>query len=47
MEKDTSVEVIRAGSQPAVVGPADWFSGTVRIDPLFAAASPGRVGGRR
>jgi len=29
------MEITRNGSQPSVKGPADWFSGTVRIDPLF------------
>ncbi len=35
----------RAGSQPSGKGPADWFTGTVRIDPLFTAPDPARVGG--
>jgi quercetin dioxygenase-like cupin family protein len=26
-------------------GPAEWFTGTVRIDPLFAEADPSRVSG--
>jgi quercetin dioxygenase-like cupin family protein len=34
-----------AGSQPSGVGPADWFTGTVRIDPLFNAPDPARVRG--
>jgi quercetin dioxygenase-like cupin family protein len=29
------MEIKRIGSQPSVKGPADWFTGTVRIDPLF------------
>jgi quercetin dioxygenase-like cupin family protein len=29
------MEIKRAGSQPSTKGPADWFTGTVRIDPLF------------
>jgi hypothetical protein len=29
------MELKRAGSQPSGKGPADWFTGTVRIDPLF------------
>ena len=33
----------RAGSQPSQRGPADWFTGTVRIDPLNAAPEPSRV----
>lgn len=29
------MEIIRAGSRPSGKGPADWFTGTVRVDPLF------------
>ena len=29
------MEIIRLGSQPSGKGPADWFTGAVRIDPLF------------
>lgn len=39
------MELKRAGSQPSSAGPAEWFTGTVRIDPLFAAAEPARVTG--
>lgn len=31
------MDITRVGSQPSAKGPADWFTGTVRIDPLFAA----------
>ncbi len=31
------MEITRNGSQPSGKGPSDWFTGTVRIDPLFAA----------
>jgi quercetin dioxygenase-like cupin family protein len=37
------MEIKRAGSQPSSQGPADWFTGAVRIDPLFAAAAPARA----
>ena len=37
------MEIKRIGSQPSNSGPADWFTGTVRIDPLFAAPEPARV----
>jgi quercetin dioxygenase-like cupin family protein len=37
------MEVKRSGSQPSNKGPADWFTGTVRIDPLFQAPDPARV----
>lgn len=39
------MEIKRAGSQPSAKGPADWFTGTVRIDPLFSAAEPALVAG--
>ena len=39
------MDITRAGSKPSGKGPADWFTGTVRIDPLFTAPSPARVGG--
>ena len=35
----------RIGTRPSVKGPADWFTGTVRIDPLFDAPEPARVSG--
>ena len=31
------MEIKRSGSQPSGKGPAEWFTGNVRIDPLFAA----------
>jgi quercetin dioxygenase-like cupin family protein len=40
-----NMEIKRIGSQPSVKGPADWFTGTVRIDPLFQATAPARVSG--
>ena len=39
------MNITRAGSQPSTKGPGDWFTGTVRIDPLFAAPAPARVTG--
>ena len=39
------MDIKRAGSQPSGKGPAEWFTGTVRIDPLFTAPDPARVGG--
>ena len=41
------MRITRAGTQPSQKGPADWFTGTVRIDPLFQAETPGRVGRAR
>ena len=37
------MEVRRSGSQTSSKGPADWFAGTVRIDPLFESPEPARV----
>jgi quercetin dioxygenase-like cupin family protein len=40
------MEIKRNGTQASVKGPADWFTGTVRIDPLFLKADdPARVTG--
>ncbi len=39
------MEIKRIGSQPSGKGPADWFSGTVRIDPLFPVSEPARAAG--
>jgi len=39
------MEIKRRGSQPSVQGPADWFTGTVRIDPLIQAPDPALVQG--
>jgi quercetin dioxygenase-like cupin family protein len=38
------MEIKRSGSQPSGKGPADWFTGTVRIDPLNNPPEPARVG---
>jgi quercetin dioxygenase-like cupin family protein len=37
------MEIKRAGTQPSAKGPADWFTGTVRLDPLIQAAEPALV----
>jgi len=37
------MEIQRSGSQPSATGPDACFTGTVRIDPLFAAVEPSRV----
>lgn len=40
------MEIKRNGTQPSMQGPAEWFTGTVRIDPLFLQANdPSRVTG--
>src|SRR5512138_816219 len=40
-----TVKITRAGTHPSPKGPADWFTGTVRIDPLFQANDPARAAG--
>jgi quercetin dioxygenase-like cupin family protein len=39
------MDIKRVGSQPSGKGPAEWFTGAVRIDPLFQAPDPARVAG--
>src|ERR687897_2806436 len=39
------MEIKRSGSQPSAKRPAEWFTGTVRIDPLFDAPVPARAAG--
>ena len=41
------MEIRRNGSQASVKGSTDWFTGAVRIDPLFQAPAPARVQGAR
>jgi quercetin dioxygenase-like cupin family protein len=39
------MDIKRSGSQPSVKPPAEYFTGIVRLDPLFEAAAPARVVG--
>ncbi len=39
------MHILRAGSRPSTKGPADWFTGAVRIDPLLNLNAPDRVQG--
>ena len=39
------MEIKRSGSQPSVKGPAEWFTGAVRIDSPFQGSEPSRIGG--
>jgi quercetin dioxygenase-like cupin family protein len=39
------MDIARAGSQPSAKGPSEWFTGTVRVDPLFTAPPPALVAG--
>src|SRR5690242_13954033 len=46
MQRGTpNVEIRRAGAEPSAKGSSDWFTGTVRIDSLFAATAPARAAG--
>lgn len=42
---DKGMEIKRSGSLPSGKGPAEWFTGTVRIDPLYGAMTPARAAG--
>lgn len=39
------MDIKRSGSQPSRPGPSEYFTGTVRLDPLFQAPDPARVAG--
>ena len=39
------MDIKRSGSQPSAKGPAEYFTGTVRIDPLFQVKDPARAVG--
>ncbi|MER9373923.1 cupin domain-containing protein [Mesorhizobium sp. M0491] len=39
------MDILRAGTRPSGKGPPDWFTGKVRIDPLFNPFDAGRVQG--
>jgi len=39
------MHIKRGGTQPSEKGPAEWFTGVVRIDPLFAAGASARAAG--
>jgi len=39
------MEIKRSGSQPSGKGPVEYFTGAVRVDPLFEAPEPARVRG--
>ena len=44
-QRNGTMDIKRIGSQPSAKGPADYFTGAVRIDPLFQAPDPARVSG--
>jgi quercetin dioxygenase-like cupin family protein len=41
------MEITRNGTRPSGKGPGEWFTGSVRVDPLFTAPEPARVAGAR
>jgi hypothetical protein len=41
--RNETMQITRAGSQPSVQGSSEYFTGTVRIDPLFPVRDPSRV----
>src|SRR3954451_16439066 len=43
--QEVHMEIKRSGSQPSGKGPSAWFTGAVRIDPLFQANAPARAAG--
>src|ERR1700722_5008802 len=44
-ERTASMEIMRVGSRPSGRGPAEYFTGSVRVDPLFQPPDPARVRG--
>ena len=46
-EPSQAITITRSGSQPSRQGPAENFTGSVRIDPLFNANPPSRASGGR
>ncbi|WP_409519762.1 cupin domain-containing protein [Pantoea brenneri] len=44
-ETASSIRLSHSGDQPSVKGPADYFTGAVRIDAPFQATAPARTGG--
>jgi quercetin dioxygenase-like cupin family protein len=42
---EKQMNITRSGSQPSGKGPAEYFTGSVRIDPLFEAPEPARARG--
>ncbi len=39
------MDISRNGARPSGKGPEDWFTGEVRVDPLFQASEPARAAG--
>src|SRR5437764_1905274 len=43
--RNETMQMTRSGSRPSTKGPAEYFTGAVRVDPLFQAGDPARVSG--
>jgi quercetin dioxygenase-like cupin family protein len=43
--RNGTMQITRSGSQPSRKGPTEYFTGAVRVDPLFQAPEPGRATG--
>jgi quercetin dioxygenase-like cupin family protein len=43
--QSTAITIARSGSQSPTPGPAEYFTGTVRVQPLFQPTEPSRVAG--
>ena len=43
--QEFSMDIKRVGTQPSSKGPAEYFTGAVRVDPLFQANAPARAAG--
>jgi quercetin dioxygenase-like cupin family protein len=43
--RNGTMQITRSGSQPSAKGSAEYFTGAVRVDPLFQAGDPARVSG--
>ena len=46
-KKMQNITIARSGSQPSSQGQAEYFTGSVRVDPLFAVEEPSRMAGAR
>jgi quercetin dioxygenase-like cupin family protein len=42
-----NITIARGGSQPSTAGSTEYFTGTVRVDPLISVVEPSRVAGAR
>jgi len=40
-----AIQIVRRGARPALQAPAEHFTGSVRVDPLFQATAPARASG--